>query len=470
MYIYAIGDIHGDIMPLIVCLRDCCKVITKKPNFNFNQIEIDKDLVEQLSKEWDDKSYPEDLNYEWIGEDSNVVFCGDLLDNVRGDIFKKPQEFPFEEARIFMFINALNKQAMKNKGRIYKVLGNHDMYNLNGKTKTRYNTYISSYAKKYPGYFNGADGRLDYFGQGKPGSKLIGEDNAYLFLMIKDFIFVHGGISSTLLTAKNLSNLNTNLMEFIKGKNNNFDLESETIDNQITFSNDGEDGLVQDRFFGFKNGKDEQELCSVLYNRFKRICSDVKEANLSNKDYNNFFISNNHHCDPDTMKLVIGHCVQNKATNDKDNIFQSSFSKITSSYSKDAFVFAEEFSAPVYKGPPSLEKDKAIYGITVSCGDHDKNGNIDFNTPSIFRIDVGMSRGFNTKKYSDEYAYSRTPQVLKIDYINEKPRLSIVKSTLKNTLIHIVDLDKNPYEKKYNKYKSKYYLLKKIMDNIMKST
>ena len=130
---------------------------------------------------------------------------------------------------------------------------------------------------------------------------------------------------STLLTAKNLSNLNANLMEFIKGKNNNFDLESETIDNQITFTNDGEDGLVQDRFFGFKNGKDEQELCSVLYNRFKRICSDVKKANLSNKDYNNFFISENHHCDPDTMKLVIGHCVQNKATNDKDNIFESSF-------------------------------------------------------------------------------------------------------------------------------------------------
>ena len=83
---------------------------------------------------------------------------------------------------------------------------------------------------------------------------------------------------------------------------------------------------------------------------------------------------------------------------------------------------------------------------------------------------ISKAESFNTKKYSDEYAYSRTPQVLKIDYINDKPRMSIIKSTLKNTLIHIVDLDKNPYEKKYNKYKSKYYLLKKIMDNIMNST
>jgi len=80
-----------------------------------------------------------------------------------------------------------------------------------------------------------------------------------------------------------------------------------------------------------------------------------------------------------------------------------------------------------------------------------------------------MSRGFNTKKYSDEFVYSRTPQVIKIDYSNGEPVVTIIKSTLKNTLIHLTDMDKNPYAKKYKKYKSKYYLLKKIMDNIMAS-
>jgi len=451
--IFAIGDIHGDIMPLIVCLRDCCKVIVKKSNFNFNQNEIDKDLVDMLSKEWDDKSYVEDLNYEWCGGSSAVVFCGDLLDNVRSDIYKKPQEFPMEEARIFLFINKINKQAMNNNGRIYKVLGNHDMYNLNGKSKINYSTYISTYAKKYPGYFNGADGRLDYFCAGKPGAKIIGEDGAYLFLMINEFIFVHGGISSSLITEKNINEINNSLNEFIKGNNTKFDLESNTLENQITFNNDEEDGLVHDRFFGFKNGKNEDELCSVLYNKFQRICTNLN------------IIS----CDPNKLKLIMGHCVQNKTTNDKNNIFESSFSKLINSNEKDKLIYSEEFAAPIYRGDASFDKDKSIYGITVSCGNRTENNVsiIDFNNPSIFRIDVGMSRGFNTKKYSDEYAYSRTPQVLKIEYPN---KMSIIKSSLKNTLIHIKDLDVNPYMKKYNKYKSKYYLLKKIMDNIMRST
>ena len=38
MYIYAIGDIHGDIMPLIVCLRDCCNVIQKKKDLDIIKV------------------------------------------------------------------------------------------------------------------------------------------------------------------------------------------------------------------------------------------------------------------------------------------------------------------------------------------------------------------------------------------------------------------------------------------------
>jgi len=347
----------------------------------------------------------------------------------------KPQEFPMEEARIFLFINIINKQAMTKGGRIYKVLGNHDLLNLNGETKNKLSSYVSTYAKTYPGYIGG---RLDYFKAKNYGSKLIGEDGVFLFLMINEFIFVHGGISSNLISKENIIKLNTNLNEYIKGNNNFFDMASKSIENQLSFESEEEDGLVQDRFFGFKQGKSEQELCSVLYNKFKRLCSD-----------RNF-------CDPDKLKLVIGHCVQNKTTEDKDKIFQSSFSQLNSSSEKDSLVYAEEFIAPVYKGD---DKDKAIYGITVSCGDR-KNGVIDYNNPSIFRIDVGMSRGFNPKIYSDEHTKSRTPQVLKID---KDKKISIIKSTLKNTLIHVTDMDEYPYYKKYNKYKNKYVQLKNLL-------
>ena len=72
--IYAIGDIHGDITPLIVCLRDCCNVIKKKDKVNYDQRCRDSDMENDLSKHWNNETYCEDLNYEWIGNNSYVVY------------------------------------------------------------------------------------------------------------------------------------------------------------------------------------------------------------------------------------------------------------------------------------------------------------------------------------------------------------------------------------------------------------
>ena len=447
--IYGIGDIHGDMMPLVMCLRDCCKVIRKKKGFNFKQDKIDDDLVTQMNKEWDDETFKDDLNYEWCGNNYYVVFCGDILDNVRGPIYKKPGEFPFEEARIFKFINSINKQAMAQNGRLFKVLGNHDMYNLNGKVKSSYSTFVSKYAKQYKGYKQGAEGRLDYFGRGKPGAHLIGEDGAYLFLMINNFIFVHGGISNSLISIENIKKINSSLMKYIYNcdKNDNtFDTETPNTENSLTFSNESKDGLVLDRYFGFVNGKTEEEMCTTLYNRFKIICRDMKEKQFS--------------CNPDKMKLVIGHCNQNLITSNNNQIFKSGFSRLV-----DNNLVSQEFIKPVFKGDAS--KETGIYGITVSCGDR-INNTIDYNNPSIFRIDVGMSRGFNLMDFSEDFILSRTPQVLKIDYINPDPETSVIKSTLPNTLIHLTELDNNPYKHKYKKYKFKYYKLKKEIKNNIK--
>ena len=438
--IYGIGDIHGDIMPLIICLRDCCKVIRKKKGFNFKQDKIDKDLFLQMKKEWCDKTFKDDLNYEWCGGNSYVVFCGDILDNVRGPIYEKPGEFPFEEARIFKFINSINKQAMEENGRLFKVLGNHDMYNLNGKIKTSYSTYVSQYAQNYIGYRQGAIDRLDYFGRGKPGAHLIGEDGAYLFLMINDFIFVHGGISSSLINVKTVNKINSSLMKYIYDSNcdNKFDGETDNDENKLTFS-DG-DGLVLDRYFGFVNGKTEEEMCETLYDKFKIICHDMRK--------------NKFDCDPKKMKLVIGHCNQNLITSKKNQIFKSGFSKLIKSDS-----FTQEFSKPVFSGESS--KEHGIYGITVSCGDRKEDDTIDVNNPSIFRIDVGMSRGFNLMDYNEDFILSRTPQVLKVDYTNTNPEMSVIKSVLKNTLLHAPRISENPYKSRYKKYKLKYTELKK---------
>jgi hypothetical protein len=45
-------------------------------------------------------------------------------------------------------------------------------------------------------------------------------------------------------------------------------------------------------------------------------------------------------------------------------------------------------------------------------------------------------------------------------YINNEPKISIIKSTFENTIIHMKDWDFDPYRLKYLKYKTKYLKLK----------
>jgi len=63
--IYSIGDIHGDMMALIICLRDCAKVIKKREGMLFDSNTFDPDLHNLMIKPVSDPTYKDDLNYEW---------------------------------------------------------------------------------------------------------------------------------------------------------------------------------------------------------------------------------------------------------------------------------------------------------------------------------------------------------------------------------------------------------------------
>ena len=461
--IYAIGDIHGDIIPLIICLRDCCRVIRKKSNvilkkevFNFVQHKIDTDLNHQMEKSWNDTTFVDDLNYEWCGGNAYVVFCGDILDNVRNGDIKKPGEFPFEEARIFKFINAINEQAMKQHGRLFKVLGNHDMRNLNGNP---YKDCISQFAINYEGYkSNRTLGRLDYFGKGKPGAELIGKDGAFLFLMINNIIFVHGGINTKLLDINNIKKVNESLMKYIYNQDTSIDFSTigKSTEAQITFGND--DGLTLDRYFGhYKNRKTDKEMCDKLHSQFYKFVNSIK----SDDKYKNIFPYN-----PDKMKLVIGHCTQIKIQ--RKDMYTTMFGDLISRESYGSGMdINKEFGGKVSSEDPS----KNIYGITVSCGDRDSNNIMNLNNPSIYRIDIALSRGFNSD-YFPYFDQSRTPQVLKLVCKNDKELVvTVVKSSVDNTNIHLTEQTttyriKKQYKQKYEKYKSKYIKLKDEINNI----
>ena len=111
----------------------------------------------------------------------------------------------------------------------------------------------------------------------------------------------------------------------------------------------------------------------------------------------------------------------------------------------------------------------------------------------IYHVDIGISRAFDknysliyTKGLENKHIYSRTPQLLLIDNSDGYDEISIIKSRVKNTKIHLprlvyeenvkilsaqykkinphteheLSLDNARYLKKYLKYKQKYFLLK----------
>jgi hypothetical protein len=452
--IYAIGDIHGDIIPFIVALRDCCRVIKKKTGYDFNQNKKDQDMVKELSKEWHDNTYIEDLNYEWIGNDAYVVLCGDLINNSRSQK-PKPEEYPLEELRILKFINAINKMAILKGGSIFKVIGNHDFDNINKEilTSPYKNNLVTKKTAEYEGYKYGAIDRFHYFNHGNIGAKVFGIDNAYLFLVIRDFIFVHGGISSDLFNFENLNYINEKFNSYLNDASNTlFDKESNSLEYKLVSS---ENGLVKCRYFSQRFEKiPEEKVCDDLEIKFNKLLEELRTNGYS--QHKNF-------------RLVVGHSTQNKFFNEKNTYYSTYDNIIKENYINDGIIVNNKFpEGSVYNGTGKIKDDIIINnGISVGC-------NNERGLSKIFRIDVGLSRGaFNFKDNdTDEYLYSRTPQVLEIIYESDQPKVNLIKSSVENTKIHICDLGisnetyeknlmKGGYYHKYLKYRAKYAFLKK---------
>jgi UDP-2,3-diacylglucosamine pyrophosphatase LpxH len=228
--IISFSDIHADIHSLIIVLRDCAQVIEKNDGHTFDQSIYDPELEILLNTNLTPKTeYPDNLNYKWkTGNKTIIVIVGDILDGRRGntnitkDNSMAEHEYPQIEIKILRFINALNKQAVANGGRIYKLLGNHEIMNMD-KYFFKAGDYIFKNDINNFKYYNNIS-RENIFKFGNYGHKLLFEDGCGSLLMINNYIFVHGQImnqklnklsnTSIDLTFEYFDNLNKNINSY----------------------------------------------------------------------------------------------------------------------------------------------------------------------------------------------------------------------------------------------------------------
>lgn len=121
--VIVIGDIHGDLDVAISCLilAKCIKSISIPENKTV--LSMDK--------------FFKDL--EWIGKDTYIVQLGDQIDRVRpqkwdtneitSDSAYKDEGSTLEIFYLFYYLDVL---ARKNNGRVFSILGNHEIMNVEG--------------------------------------------------------------------------------------------------------------------------------------------------------------------------------------------------------------------------------------------------------------------------------------------------------------------------------------------------
>jgi hypothetical protein len=474
--ILSLSDIHGDIHSLIIALRDCGEVISKN-NFINKQEDTELEQLLNIDISEEDNGYIDSLNYNWVGNDTHIVIIGDFLDiNRKGNTILNNHEYPQIEIKIFRFINAINKQAQLNGGRIIKMFGNHEMYNIIGKKE-----FIEKYSYpntiKLRNYYRGHN-RIECFKYGNKGYKLMLEDGMYILFKINNNLFVHGGPTD------NFDFNDYNTINYIINKNH-YNIKT-VIDNLCDnepnlsplwtriFANDS---LINKRIY------DNDEFCNYV----KQLLIKIKGNNYFNDDIK-------------TIRIIVGHCVQSLSTilnknnttfsyintkksnnikevlepklekinNDNKRIIPNKLTLIHDNDNNKLTIYNNKFYDVKYRGLANLEK-RIVFGITMEC-DNDLNSADNY----IYKVDVGSSRGFDvallpkendiknlsSTELENKYFLSRTPQILEIQ--NNKPK--IIRSLLNNTKIHQPRLyQPNNCKYKYLKYKYKYeQLLKKI--------
>ncbi len=164
--IIAIGDLHGDYKVFIKMCK-MCKLINE--------------------------------DNRWVGGNTYLIQVGDTLDGKRPGV-NISEEFINEsgELEIIEMIIKLDKEAIKQGGRVVSILGNHELYPYYfNKDKNFIKDYIKDAdIQKFKKKYNA--NRETFFKPGNPGGILLGKTRP-LLVQIGKILFVHGSVTDTMI-------------------------------------------------------------------------------------------------------------------------------------------------------------------------------------------------------------------------------------------------------------------------------
>lgn len=252
--VIAIGDIHGD-MNLAINFLKAAKVIKEVNEDTFknyhiteyiyrlkilnNSVGLKEEKVDGIPKakkneidvvyrfykignEYYVKMVDDNLKvrwFKWTGEKTYVVQVGDQVDRCRPYDNKKCTNKSVtvndedSDLEIMLFYDSLDKIASKVGGRVFSLLGNHEIMNVTG--DMRYVSY-----KGLSEFSNTGDINKDIYIRTDKFKDIIAKKMACTrstILVIGDYIFVHGGIAHKLASKYNIFDINSIIRKFLFG-------------------------------------------------------------------------------------------------------------------------------------------------------------------------------------------------------------------------------------------------------------
>ena len=331
--IIVIGDIHGDFDAAIKCfiLAKCIEPII--PPINKTVIEMNA-FFNKL---------------KWIGNDTYVVQLGDQIDRVRPQSWDKndiTNDEAFEDEgstlEIFYLFFYLNILAQENGGRVFSILGNHEIMNVDGDFRYVSQKEFKSFKKhlgttyfrdsKFPyhsktlknnkhkltGYFEdskvmpikGFRERLFAFAPSGLCANMMALNN-YTMLQIGNWLFCHGSPTLTTLNTYTIDLINSVVSMYLLG----MDSHKQDIENHYNMITDSKnDSILWNRDFGessessgepSESSGEPSESSSTFKHKEKKLCKLLDKILISyNKNNNN---TNNKNI---ATHIALGHTPQ----------------------------------------------------------------------------------------------------------------------------------------------------------------
>ena len=207
--VYACGDVHGDLTCCCALLR-LCNVVDQSGN--------------------------------WIGGNSIVVFCGDLLDRERKPIHLHVENTR-EEVDLLHYLYDLDQKAKEHDGAVITVLGNHELGRV---------FQIDHFLKNYIGQqVEGWGGKEKLKKLFRPGGDMAiyFKKRMPLIVRVGPYFFMHGGPGKK--PDHNYKTLNQHLKECLESNNKQEMMEPQHVHD-----------VVWDRFYSeHATGTVEEKTC-----------------------------------------------------------------------------------------------------------------------------------------------------------------------------------------------------------------